>query len=241
MSNHRLGSALRVQDMAIQPRRGRKATGVGFSPVGCRRAWDGHSKNAQAVVTAASWISPFHQGPAGEAALRDCHEGRLALRDCVFDSISSSIEHIRSRRNQLGGVSANALQIAPAPPEVDADVATLAPTETLQTLPEGCNTGLCRRIVGGRVQERADAPHAFTFLRVRRHRARYRRTAEQRDELAARFHSITSSARPSSNAGTARPIAFVVPTLITSSNFVGNSAGSSAGLAPRCTLATRAA
>src|SRR5262249_14255123 len=132
----------------------------------------------------------------------------------------------------LGGVSANALQIAPAPPEVDADVATLAPTETLQTLPEGCNTGLCRRIVGGRVQERADAPHAFTFLRVRRHRARYRRAAQQRDELAPLHHSITSSARASTAIGNERPSSFAVLRLMISSIFVDWETGSSAGFSP---------
>src|SRR5262245_45269763 len=99
-----------------------------------------------------------------------------------------------------GGVSANALKIAPAPPEVDADVATLAPTETLQTLPEGCNTGLCRRIVGGRVQERADAPHALRLLRACREWPCHRRAAEQRDELAAfqlvELHSVPHQPGP---------------------------------------------
>src|SRR5262249_23294638 len=76
---------------------------------------------------------------------------------------------------------------------------------------------------------------------LRAHRARPRdRAAEQRDEVAA-LHSITSSARSRMDVGNAIPKLFAVLRLITSANFVGNSAGSSAGLAPRSTLATRAA
>src|SRR5262249_2194975 len=47
-----------------------------------------------------------------------------------------------------------------------------------------------------------------------------RRTAEQRDELAAPDHSITSPARASSVSGTVRPSAFAVLRLITSSSLV---------------------
>jgi hypothetical protein len=54
---------------------------------------------------------------------------------------------------------------------------------------------------------------------------------EQRDELAP-FHSITSSARPSSVAATARPSALAVFKLITSSNIVGCCTGRLAGCSP---------
>ena len=60
------------------------------------------------------------------------------------------------------------------------------------------------RIVRGRVHEHADARHPFRLLRARRERPRSRRAAEQRDELAA-LHSITSSARASSDGGTVEP------------------------------------
>ena len=58
------------------------------------------------------------------------------------------------------------------------------------------------RIVRGCGQEHADAPHPLGLLRARRERPRSRRAAEQRDELAASHHSITSSARASSDGGT---------------------------------------
>src|SRR5262245_518514 len=68
-------------------------------------------------------------------------------------------------------------------------------------------------------------------LRPRRHRPR-RRAAEQRDELAAADHSITSSAATSSLSGTVTPSIRAVSALITSSNLFDCSTGKSAGLVP---------
>src|SRR5262249_51888770 len=51
-------------------------------------------------------------------------------------------------------------------------------------------------------------------------------------------HSITSSARASTEGGIVRPRAFAVFMLITSSNLVGCSTGRSAGLAPLRILST---
>jgi hypothetical protein len=58
------------------------------------------------------------------------------------------------------------------------------------------------------------------LLYMRCQRPRNRRAAEQRDELAP-DHSITSSARASTVAGTSRPSALAVLRLIASSYFVG--------------------
>src|SRR5215475_8337089 len=57
------------------------------------------------------------------------------------------------------------------------------------------------------------------------------RPAEQRDKLAT-SHSITSSARASSVAGTSRPSARAVLRLITSSYLVGACTGKSPGFSP---------
>src|SRR5499427_2306758 len=70
------------------------------------------------------------------------------------------------------------------------------------------------------------------LLCARRERPRGRRAAEQRDEPAARAHSITSSARASSEAGTSMPSAFAVLRLITNSYLVGFCTGRSAGFSP---------
>src|SRR5262249_1118219 len=75
-----------------------------------------------------------------------------------------------------------------------------------------------------------------TVLRTRHERLR-RRAAEQRHELAP-SHSITSSASASSLSGISRPSVFAVLRLITSSNFVGNMTGRSAGLSPLRTRPT---
>jgi len=61
----------------------------------------------------------------------------------------------------------------------------------------------------------------------------------KRDELAPPNHSITSSARTSSVGGTVMPSALAVLRLITRSNLVGCSTGSSAGLPPCSILTTR--
>src|SRR3954464_6302211 len=62
--------------------------------------------------------------------------------------------------------------------------------------------------------------------------------ANSQDELAP-LHSITSSARASSVAGTSMPSALAVFKLITSSNLVGCSTGRSAGFAPLKILSTK--
>src|SRR6516162_10480884 len=68
------------------------------------------------------------------------------------------------------------------------------------------------------------------LLRARRERPRCR-AAEQRDEIAA-LHSITSSARASTVAGTSRPSALAVLRLMTVSYLVGACTGRSAGFSP---------
>src|SRR5262249_2945448 len=89
--------------------------------------------------------------------------------------------------------------------------------------------------VGRRGTEHAD--HWHRLLRARRERPRRSRSAQQRDEVAP-FHSITSSARSRIDVGNTIPNLFAVLRLTTSSNFVGNSAGTSPGFEPRNTLAT---
>src|SRR5262245_16361485 len=89
------------------------------------------------------------------------------------------------------------------------------------------------RVRLGERRQHADAPHLFApLLRPCRQRPRCRRAAEQRDELATAGHSITSSARASTVAGTSRPSALAVLRLITSSYLVGACTGRLAGFSP---------
>src|SRR5262249_54852286 len=98
--------------------------------------------------------------------------------------------------------------------------------------------GRDRRVVAGAIglyQRCTDALRgtggACQQLRTRRERPHCSRAAEQRDELAPR-HSITASARASTVAGKARPSAFAVLRLMTSSYLVGACTGRSAGFSP---------
>src|SRR5215510_8020631 len=60
----------------------------------------------------------------------------------------------------------------------------------------------------------------------------HRRAAEQRDEVAALHHSITSSARKSKDSEIVNPNALAVLRLMTSSNLTGRWIGKSAGPVP---------
>src|SRR6516225_6200983 len=90
-------------------------------------------------------------------------------------------------------------------------------------------------VVRGSRSDVSDARGLGRLLRARRERPHDRRAAEQRDEVAAshlRGHSITSSARASSVGGTERPGIRAVWALMTSSNLLDCTTGSSAGLGP---------
>src|SRR5712672_2752282 len=67
---------------------------------------------------------------------------------------------------------------------------------------------------------------------ARAERPRGNRAAEQRDELAAAAHSITSSTMASSPGGKLRPNALAVLRLITNSNLLDCMTGRSMGFSP---------
>src|SRR5262249_25884595 len=98
------------------------------------------------------------------------------------------------------------------------------PAQFLQPAQERRDAGSAFRIVRGGAHQHADASHPLRLLRARRERPRGR-AAEQRDEIAPPNHSITSSARASTVAGKARPSAFAVLRLMTSSYLVGACTG----------------
>src|SRR6266853_251971 len=122
--------------------------------------------------------------------------------------------------NQFRRIFANALGVARAPADVNADIAAVGPARLRQRLCERQEAGLPCRIVRSYVHEHADASHALGLLRTRREWPSGCGTTEQCDELAA-LHSITSSARASSIGGTSRPSAFAVLRLITNSSLTG--------------------
>src|SRR5262249_30578015 len=111
---------------------------------------------------------------------------------------------------------------------VDPDVAALDKAHAAKALAKRS-----LHLRGGRTRAAPQIPHHRhrRLLRARRERPR-RCAAEEREELAARFHSITSSAVICMISGTVRPSALAVLRLITSSNLVGCTTGRSAGFAP---------
>src|SRR5215472_739422 len=115
--------------------------------------------------------------------------------------------------------------------DVDVDVATRRPSELLDPLQESGKARLYVRLVLSGGQQHANAPHPLTLLRARRERPRDR-TAEQRDELTARYHSITSSASASTCGGMSRRNALATTRLMISSNLVVWATGRSAGFSP---------
>ena len=114
------------------------------------------------------------------------------------------------------------------PAVFDCDIATLDIAGLVKALFERVRH---RRVpLGRRAIKKSNDGQAC--LRPRRQRPRCRRAAEQRDELAPRAHSITSSARASSVGGTSRPSALAVFRLMISSYLVGACTGRSAGFSP---------
>src|SRR5262245_9472987 len=124
---------------------------------------------------------------------------------------------------------ANVRGVAQAVAILDLHIAAFSPTQLLQALRKGRIAFSCVVIArDGTARQHTDAPHALALLRARRARPR-RCAAEQRDDLAPRCHSITSSARARRVAGMSRPSALAVLRLITSSYLVGACTGRSAG------------
>src|SRR5262245_23780416 len=101
----------------------------------------------------------------------------------------------------------------------------------LKFLAQGNEIRAGHRVVLIKAHQYADPVGRVRLLCPNSRRPR-RRPAEQRDELAATDHSITSSARPRSVIGKVRPSVFAVLRLMKSSTFVACWTGRSAGLAP---------
>ena len=125
-----------------------------------------------------------------------------------------------------------AIELSLCPAEFDADVAAIDKASVLEAFKEAIEVSL--ECLGRHTAEEAD--HRPGALRPRGERSG-RRSTEPCDNVAAP-HSITSSARSSTAVGKSMPKLLAVLALTTSSNLVGRSIGSSAGLAPLRTLPT---
>jgi len=126
----------------------------------------------------------------GSVREHDGHRTRC-LSQCAHFRTAVGNDDVWGKREQFRRVFAIALRIARAPACVDPQVCADGPPQLLQALRERHEAGLSFRIVCGKGQEHADAPHPLALLRARRDRPHDRRAAEQRDELAPLHHSIT--------------------------------------------------
>src|SRR5262249_29996066 len=155
----------------------------------------------------------------GRSFGRECREGTARCRD-----------HAHSAAHQISRQLGKPIEPAFGPAELDPHVLAFDVALFIQT------STICAQMGRSRSRrlkaEKSDHRHSRLLLPARRERPRRRRAAEKRDELAPPHHSITSSARASSVAGISRPSALAVGRLMTNSNLVDWTTGSSAGLAP---------
>src|SRR5262249_34985650 len=145
--------------------------------------------------------------------------------------IAGHEDNVRRERGDLRRKLLGTGSVERGPTIFDANIASHGPARGLQRLLERRTAGNRFRIVLGESNDDADEPHPLWLLRPRRHRPR-RRPAQPGDEFAPVAHSITSSARPGSGRGTARPRALAVLRLMISSTFTTCWTGRSAGLSP---------
>ena len=125
--------------------------------------------------------------------------------------------------DELGDDLGVALVASLSPANLYRDIATLVPTELAQPL---LKSGGHLALGGGRARaQEPDGRELPRLLRPRRERPRRRRGTEEGDELASSRHSITSSARTSTVAGTSRPSALAVFMFSTVSYLVGACTG----------------
>jgi hypothetical protein len=104
-------------------------------------------------------------------------------------------DHIGGERHQLLGEGGDAIRTSRRPAVIDAQIASIDPSQGLQAVVQPGDHQLRLLIAFADARQDRDPPHAL--LRACRKRPR-RRAAEKGDEIAPSHHSITSSARASS-------------------------------------------
>ena len=144
------------------------------------------------------------------------------------------------------------MQAWPIPPRIcECRLALPAPKRvSMRTLPlsvqpnccNACRNAASRACKSGSFaacgKEYADAPHPLGLLRACCQRPCGRRATQERDELAPP-HSITSSARSSSDVGSSIPSVLALFGLTTTLNFTARSIGRFAGRTPFRILSTK--
>jgi hypothetical protein len=147
---------------------------------------------------------------------RDCR-GRRFGYNCLGAAMRSDHRHLTAY--QIGCKVGQSIILVLRPAILDRHILALDVAGFTNALPE-CGQKTCT--IGRRPRAAEEPDHRYRcLLSPRRDRPRSRRAADERDELATPDHSITSSARASSDGGTVTPSAFAVVRLMTISNLVG--------------------
>src|SRR6516225_10673155 len=165
----------------------------------------------------------------GKVRLLRCNGATLKVplaRMTSGPSASNSVAYLRARSTSS---SPQRVSIRMLPPSVQPNCCSFCLN--------AASRALTISIVRGPVREHTDPPHLLGLLRARGERPRHRPATEQSDELPPP-HSITSSARLSSESGTVRPRALAVLRLRTNSTLVDCCTGRLAGLSPLRTRPT---
>src|SRR5262245_16608584 len=161
---------------------------------------------------------------------RRSHDDRDALRCALRGadrSGAANYDDIDLRPQQAADQRGYRVDIIPIMAKLVGNIAPFDITEVAHPAHEFLAEWI---VVGGSRPDVPDTRRLARLLRGRHVRPRGR-AAEQRDEIAT-LHSITSSARASTDEGISMPSALAVLRLITNSYLVGACTGSSAGFSP---------
>src|SRR5438067_4590136 len=150
---------------------------------------------------------------------RDAQTGRVL---CQGDERGRAgrKDDVRCDPYQLRGVNPCELLVAGSPPNLDPKIAIDHPSVILEPLLECCDADERLRIALGKRHQHSDDSHSAGRLRRDPLRPKESGARSSNNELPP-LHSITSSARASSEGGMARPSDLAVLRLITNSNLVG--------------------
>src|SRR5206468_4227925 len=157
--------------------------------------------------------------------------GVRCLPDALDDPRPGAEDDVDVERDQLRDRGGDPRPLAPGSAALDYGVLPRDPTQLAQTLQER----IVERIGADGGTDPEDLPGPLPLSGKRRCEEHQTRASEERAPV---HHSISSSARRSSDGGIVRPRALAVLRLITSSNLVGCSTGRSPGLAPLRILST---
>src|SRR5262249_30169974 len=148
---------------------------------------------------------------------------------CAGRNVGSTCKEDRHfALDQFGRQFRESIELAVCPAEFNRNVLAVNVTCFVQRPAERCYQAGIR---SKRATTQETDHRRRRLLRAGHQRPHHRRASEKLDELAPP-HSITSSARDSSDCGTERPSALAALRLMTSSYFVGARTGRSPGFSP---------